>query len=142
MKLGFLLGRDEFSPESKIVSSIKDFERFQSEELQEKIDTLLVFKSETQQCWLVFTSLRMYFVIDDIDKGIIKPLWARDKDNMISNDLINIHLKEESYSKETGKLYFGNMNNSILFTKSLFRSKSISGEVLYLLNKHLLHQND
>jgi hypothetical protein len=142
MKLGFLLGRDEFSPESKIVSSIEEFERFQSEELQEKVDTLLVFKSETQQCWLVFTSLRMYFVIDDIDKGIIKTLWARDKNNIISNDLINIHLKEESYSKETGKLYFGKMNNSILFTKSLFRNKSISGEVLYFLNKHLLHQND
>lgn len=140
MRLGFLLGRDEFSSESKIVNSIKNFERFQNEELQRKVDTLLVFKSEIQQCWLVFTSMRMYFVIDDIDKGIIKPLWARDKDNIVSNGLINVHLKEESFSKETGKLYFGKMNNSILYTKSLFRNKSISGEIIHLLTKHLLHQ--
>ncbi|MFV7477678.1 hypothetical protein ACNPM1_11780 [Enterobacter pseudoroggenkampii] len=140
MRLGFLLGRDEFSSESKIVNSIKNFERFQNEELQRKVDTLLVFKSEIQQCWLVFTSMRMYFVIDDIDKGIIKPLWARDKNNIVSNGLINVHLKEESFSKETGKLYFGKMNNSILYTKSLFRNKSISGEIIHLLTKHLLHQ--
>lgn len=142
MKLGFLLGRNEFSPEQKIVHSIRSFERFQKEELNDKIDSLLVFKSETQQCWLVFTSQRMYFIIDDIDKKIIKPLWARDKENIIEDNRINLHLKEEDYSRETGKLYFGKTNNSILFTKSLFINKSISGLILSLLQKHLLNKDD
>lgn len=142
MKLGFLLGRNEFSPEPKIVHSIRSFERFQKEELNDKIDSLLVFKSETQQCWLVFTSQRMYFIIDDIDKKLIKPLWARDKENIIEDNRINLHLKEENYSRETGKLYFGKTNNSILFTKSLFINKSISGLILSLLQKHLLNKDD
>jgi len=142
MKLGFFLGRNEFSPESKIVHSIRSFERFQKEELNDKIDSLLVFKSETQQCWLVFTSERMYFIIDDIDKKLIKPLWARDKENIVEDNRINLHLKEEDYSRETGKLYFGKINNSILFTKSLFINKSISGLILSLLQKHLLKKDD
>ncbi|HHO3542006.1 TPA: hypothetical protein ACRRGA_003769 [Klebsiella pneumoniae] len=141
MKLGFLLGRNEFSPEPKIVHSIMNFERFQKEELNDKIDSLLVFKSETQQCWLVFTSQRMYFIIDDIDKKLIKPLWARDKENIIEDNRINLHLKEEDFSRETGKLYFGKTNNSILFTKSLFINKSISGLILSLLQKHLLNKD-
>lgn len=138
MKLGFLLGRREFSSESEIINSIKDFERFQPDELLNKVSTLLIFKSEIQQCWLVFTSRRMYFVIDDIDKDIIKTLWARDKENLIVDGKIALHLKEENHSRESGKLYFGKMNNGILFTKSLFRNKSISGTILSLLGKHIL----
>ncbi|EMW0956466.1 TPA: hypothetical protein R6W42_001709 [Citrobacter freundii] len=138
MKLGFLLGRREFSSESEIINSIKDFERFQPDELLNKVSTLLIFKSEIQQCWLVFTSQRMYFVIDDIDKDIIKTLWARDKENLIVDGKIALHLKEENHSRESGKLYFGKMNNGILFTKSLFRNKSISGTILSLLGKHIL----
>lgn len=138
MKLGFLLGRREFSSEPEIINSIKDFERFQPDELLNKVSTLLIFKSEIQQCWLVFTSQRMYFVIDDIDKDIIKTLWARDKENLIVDGKIALHLKEENLSRESGKLYFGKMNNGILFTKSLFRNKSISGTILSLLGKHFL----
>lgn len=139
MKLGFLLGRREFSPESEIIKSVKKFERFQQGELLNTINTLLIFKSETQQCWLVFTSQRMYYVIDDIDKDIIKTLWARDKEKLIIDGQIALHLKEEDYSRESGKLYFGKMNNGILFTKSLFRNKSISGTILSLLEKHILN---
>lgn len=138
MKLGFLLGRREFSSESEIINSIKDFERFQPDELLNKVSTLLIFKSEIQQCWLVFTSQRMYSVIDDIDKNIIKTLWARDKENLIVDGKIALHLKEENHSRESGKLYFGKMNNCILFTKSLFRNKSISGTILSLIGKHIL----
>lgn len=136
MKLGFLLGRRDFCSESKIIDAIKKFSRFQNEELNQAPTALLVFKSETQQCWLVFTSLRMYFVIDDIEKDITKTLWAREKNKLVVNDIGALHLKEEDSSKETGKLFFGNMNNSILFTKSLFRNKSISGVILSLLEKY------
>ncbi|KJV27312.1 hypothetical protein [Pantoea sp. SM3] len=138
MNLEFLLGRKSFSHEKDIIKSISQFEKFQPNELLGKVNSLLIFKSETQQCWLIFTSLRMYFVIDDIDKGLIKVLWAREREKAISNGMINVHLKEESLSKETGKLYFGKMNNSILFTKSLFKNSSISGKVASLLKEHFL----
>lgn len=141
MSLKFLLGRKEFSPENIIVKSICHFERFKSQELQEEVSSLLIFKSEIQQCWLVFTIMRMYFVIDDIDVGVIKVLWARDRENIVTDGSINVHLKEESFSKETGKLYFGKMNNSILFTKSLFKDHSVSGKVISLLQEHFLNDS-
>lgn len=136
MTINFLLGRSEFNSKSKIINSVRDFDRYTNDEKLDCADSLLVFKSETQQCWLVFTSQRMYFIVDDIEKGILKVLWARDKDNLSTEMEVSLHLKEENYSRETGKLFFGKMNNSILFTKSLFVNKSISGTILSLMKKN------
>ncbi|EKF9206601.1 hypothetical protein JG663_15110 [Vibrio cholerae] len=136
--LNFLLGRSSFSNKIQVIESIRGFERFSSDENIKDADALLIFKSDTQQCWLVFTNLRIYFVIDDTEKSILKAMWARDKEKLVSNGRINLHLKDEPYSKATGRLFFGNMNNSILYTKSLFQSISIAGAILALANKHLL----
>lgn len=138
MRLSFLLGRSEFHSESEVINSVKNFERFETVENLDCADSLLVFKSEIQHCWLVFTSKRMYFVVDDVEKKILKVLWARDREKIVSEGRVHLHLKEEGYSTETGKLFFGKTNNSILFTKSLFRNKSISGTITSLLEKHLL----
>ncbi|TOM79811.1 hypothetical protein, partial [Vibrio parahaemolyticus] len=88
----------------------------------------------------VFTNLRMYFVIDDSEQSLLKTLWARDKENIVVNGRVNLHLKEERQSKETGRLYFGKMNNSILYTYSLFSNSSPSGVILALANKHFIDQ--
>ncbi|EHK9063542.1 hypothetical protein HYN76_06445 [Vibrio parahaemolyticus] len=134
----YLLGRSSFNTKDKVIDSIKRFERYDKSELTKAADALLVFKSETQQCWLVFTNLRMYFVVDDVERSVLKALWARDKQNLVISGRVNLHLKEEVHSKETGRLLFGHMNNSILYTKSLFQSISISGAILALANKHFL----
>ncbi len=134
----YLLGRSSFNAKDKVIASIKSFERYNGSELTQDADALLIFKSETQQCWLVFTNLRIYFVIDDTEQSVLKALWAREKENLVINGRISLHLKEETHSKTTGRLLFGNMNNSILYTKSLFQSISISGAILALANKHFL----
>ncbi|MCA3902317.1 hypothetical protein JKP31_13480 [Vibrio vulnificus] len=138
--LNYLLGRSSFKKKEDVINSIQCFERYDHSELSQDTDALLVFKSETQQCWLVFTYLRMYFVIDDSEQSVLKAMWARDKINLVVSERVNLHLKEESHSKTTGRLFFGNMNNSILYTKSLFQSISISGAILALANKHFLGQ--
>ncbi|PMN69685.1 hypothetical protein [Enterovibrio norvegicus] len=137
--LNFLLGRSNFNKKERIIESIQSFDRFSDDEQLEKADALKIFKSETQQCWLVFTHLRMYFVIDDSEKSILKPMWARDRVNIVVQGRIDMHLKEQSYSEATGQLLFGNMNNSVLYTKSLFQSIGIAGTILTLANKHFLH---
>ena len=136
--LNFLLGRSSFSKKDQVISSVRNFEKFEKDERTEDADALLVFKSETQQCWLVFTDLRMYYVLNDTERSLLKPMWARDKENIVIDNRIGLHLKEEKHSKETGKLYFGTMNNSILYTYSLFESTSISGAILALADKHFL----
>ncbi|OBU43756.1 hypothetical protein [Photobacterium damselae] len=134
----FLLGRSNFSKKEQVIESIRDFERYSNKEKIEDADALLIFKSDTQQCWLVFTNLHIYFVLNDIEKSFLKPMWARDKKNIIKNGRINLHLKEDKLSKETGKLYFGNMNNSLLYTYSLFPNTSLAGLIFSLANKHFL----
>ncbi|EGR4191454.1 MULTISPECIES: hypothetical protein [Vibrio] len=138
--LNFLLGRSSFKKKAQVIECIRSFERFNEIENIDEADALLVFKSETQQCWLVFTNLRMYFVIDDSEQSLLKTLWARDKENIVVNGRVNLHLKEERQSKETGRLYFGKMNNSILYTYSLFSNSSPSGVILALANKHFIDQ--
>ncbi|TOO83445.1 hypothetical protein, partial [Vibrio parahaemolyticus] len=102
--LNFLLGRSSFKKKAQVIECIRSFERFNEIENIDEADALLVFKSETQQCWLVFTNLRMYFVIDDSEQSLLKTLWARDKENIVVNGRVNLHLKEERQSKETGRL--------------------------------------
>ncbi|EOB4247330.1 hypothetical protein ACIL2N_003179 [Vibrio metschnikovii] len=138
--LNFLLGRSSFKKKAQVIECIRSFERFNEIENIDEADALLVFKSETQQCWLVFTNLRMYFVIDDSEQSLLKTLWARDKENIVVNGRVNLHLKEVRQSKETGRLYFGKMNNSILYTYSLFSNSSPSGVILALANKHFIEQ--
>ncbi|MDN3628611.1 hypothetical protein [Vibrio lentus] len=138
--LNFLLGRSSFSKKEQVIESIRSFEKFNNNENIEDADTLLLFKSDTQQCWLVFTNLRMYFVLNDTEKSLLKPMWARDKDKMVLNGRINLHLKDERHSNETGKLNFGNMNNGMLYTYSLFNGTSPAGIILTLANKHFLSE--
>lgn len=136
--LNFLLGRSTFKDAPQIIQSVKNFDRYEDSEHLDDADAILIFKSEIQQCWLVFTSLRMYFVVDDSEKGITKAVWARDKQNIIVNGRVSLHIKEEKQSKETGKLLFGKMNNSILYTYALFNSTSPAGLILDLAEKHFL----
>ncbi|MGR5363623.1 hypothetical protein ACPV54_22365 [Vibrio mediterranei] len=136
--LKFLLGRSDFNKKDEVIESVRSFDRFNPQERLEDADALLIFKSDTQQCWLVFTELRMYFVVDDTEQSILKALWARDKENIVVDGRVALHIKSEKYSKETGKIYFGQMNNGILYTLSLFNDVGLPGMILALANKHFI----
>lgn len=138
--LSYLLGRSDFHKKEQVINAVRHFERFDNSEKLENASALLIFKNQTQQCWLVFTNRRFYFVVDDTEKPLLKALWARDKDNLIIDGRVNLHLKEEQYSKETGKLLFGNMNNSLLYTYSLFNGIGIAGTILSLAQKHFVDE--
>lgn len=134
-----ILGRSEFQSSISIKNAITHFDKFdESIEDVASAELLLVFKSKTQQCWLIFTNERIYFVIDDTEQELTKVLWARNKDNIVVDGRIDLHLKERPVSKESGELLFGKMNKGFLFTRSLFQGGSIGGVVLQLAEKHFL----
>jgi len=139
--LNFLLGRSSFHDKETVIESVKLFDRFSDCENTNQASALLIFKSDTQQCWLVFTDHRMYFVVDDSEKQLLKAMWARDRDKLVTGERINLHLKETNHSNTTGKLFFGNMNNSILYTYSLFQGMGISGSIMSLANQHFLNNS-
>lgn len=141
--LNFLLGRSEFKSDREIINTIQVFERFNVQlEKLDSAEAILVFKSETQQAWLVFTSQRFYYVLDDIEEVKTVVSWARDRDKMLEGGRLTLHPKERSISKETGEVLFGKQNHGFMFTKSLFKGTSIGGQILHLANKHFSRESD
>lgn len=135
----FLLGRSDFNDVSDIVETVSKFTKFNDKtENLSLASSLLVFKSQTQQCWLIITSQRIYFVVDDNEVSETKTLWARDRENIVKDGRIDLELKIISQSKESSKLLFGKMNNGFLFTNSLFKDQTITGLILELVSKHFL----
>ncbi|EJI85276.1 hypothetical protein AEST_19330 [Alishewanella aestuarii B11] len=137
-----LLGRRDFYQTEDVIEAVKTYEHFSAEnENLTQAEALLVFKSDVQQCWLIFTSERMYFVIDDSEKNLLKVLWARDRDKSVKDNRIHLDLKSEDLSNKTGKVLIGNMNKGFMYTKSLFAGASITGKILKALNKHFLDES-
>lgn len=134
-----LLGKRDFYSSSEVKKSITRFERYDDKiENFEDSKTLLVFKSDTQQCWLVFSTERMYFVVDDAETDELNALWARDKAKCLVGGRINLHLKTKDKSSSTGVVLFGDMNKGFAYTKSLFESPSITGQIMNNLNLQFL----
>ena len=125
--INFLLGKREFSNQQSITDAIKKSPKFTPEE--SALKSLLVFENDTQKAWLIFTPLRMYYVLDDTEKETPDTLWARDTDKMSINDRISLHIKTKDISKTTGTVHFGNMNKGFMYTKSLFKNSTIDGEI-------------
>lgn len=141
--LNFLLGRSEFKSDNEIIETIQGFVRFDSQlEKLDSAEAMLVFKSETQQAWLVFTSQRFYYVLDDVEDGKTVVSWARDRDKMLEGGRLTLHPKERSISKETGEVLFGKQNHGFMFTKSLFRGGSIGGQILNIASQHFFQESD
>ncbi|WP_281559094.1 hypothetical protein [Thalassomonas sp. RHCl1] len=137
--LNFLLGRSDFKAASDIIESVSTFPQFnERNENLALASSLLVFKSQSQQCWLIFTSQRIYFVVDDNEVSETKTLWARDREKIVKNGRIDLDMKIISQSKESSKLLFGKMNKGFLFTNSLFKDQTITGLILKLVSNHFL----
>lgn len=140
LNLNYLLGRSDFKSTSLVIESVRSFYSFNSKKEDLALaSSLLVFKSQSQQCWLIFTSQQIYFVVDDNEIPETKTLWARECDNFIVNDRINLDMKIVHKSKESSNLLFGKMNKGFLFTNSLFKDITITGLILKLAYKHFLN---
>ena len=140
MKLWEVLrGARPFAEEDEIRESIQKCEYYDPEsERIENASLLLIFSTSSQKSWLVCTSQRLYFVLDDLSYGWPEVRWRRVKDKLVKDGRIIIDLKVEDRSEKTGRLSIGRMNKGFLYTKSLFSESGIKGSIYSLIENQML----
>ncbi len=134
-----LRGARPFAEESEIRDTVRKCQYFEQE--IEKIETaslLLIFSTSSQKSWLVCTSERLYFVLDDLSFGWPEVRWRRVKDKLIRDGRVVIDIKLEDRSKSTGRINIGRMNKGFLYTKSLFSASGIKGSIYSLIENQML----
>jgi hypothetical protein len=137
-----LLGGRSFFKEDGIRQTVKKCSYFvPSTENIDSSDLLLIFKTSTQQTWLVFTEQRVYFVLDDIRQTDPEVRWRRIKDKLVTGNRVAIDLKLEGKSEKTGRINIGRMNKGFFYTKHLFLGSSIKKRIYTLIEKHMLGQS-
>jgi hypothetical protein len=140
MKLWEVLrGARPFADEHEIRESVRKCEYYDPE--AERIETssqLLIFSTSSQKSWLVCTSQRLYFVLDDLSSSGPEIKWRRVKDYLIKDSRVIIDLKLEERSEKTGRVSIGRMNKGFLYTKSLFTEPGIKGSIYSLIKNQLI----
>ena len=139
----FLLGGRGVFTENEIRAAVKKCPYFDS--AIENIDTsdiLMIFKTSSQQSWLVFTEQRVYFVLDDKNETQPDVRWRRVKEKLVADGRVLINLKLEDKSEETGRVNIGKMNKGFLYSKRLFYEVGIKKRIYELITKHMLNQSN
>ena len=143
MKLWEVLrGARPFADEHDIRESVQKCEYYdpKSENIN-SASLLLIFATSNQRSWLVCTSKRLYFVLDDLSFGWPEVRWRRVKDRLITEGRIIIDLKLEDRTEKTGKIYIGRMNKGFLYSKALFLEPGIKGSIYSLIESQMLGSN-
>lgn len=143
MKLWEVLrGARPFAVEQEIREVVNCCQYFESQsEKIEQASLLLIFSTSSQKSWLVCTSKRLYFVLDDLTVKSPEVKWRRIKERLIKEGRIIIDLKIEDQSENTGKVFIGNMNKGFLYTKSLFLEVGIKGSIYSLIKDQMCGQD-
>ena len=144
MKLWEVLrGARPFSDEHEIRESVRKCKYYDKEiERIESSSLLLIFSTSSQKSWLVCTSQRLYFVLDDLSYGWSEVKWRRAKEHLIKDSRIIVDLKLEERSEKTGRLSIGRMNKGFLYTKSLFTESGIKDSISSLIENQMHSSNN
>lgn len=134
-----LLGARPFASGDDILSAVRSCLYFEpKEEDISEADLLLIFQTSSQQSWLVFTSERIYFVLDDIRNSAPQVRWRRVKEKLVDRGRVIIDIKLEDKSDSTGRINIGRMNKGFLYSKHLFVNSNIKGDIYKLIKHHML----
>ncbi len=118
MKISEMLtGARSFFNKEDVIQAVKECAYFDiSTENIDNCDLLLIFKTSSQQSWLVFTEQRIYFVLDDKKQTKPDVLWRRVRDHLVADGRVVINLKLDDKSDRTGRVNIGQMNKGFLYT--------------------------
>jgi len=98
---------------------------------------LIIFETYRQKTWLIATEMRLFCVLDDIEKDIFEVRWQLSKDKLISNDIIIIDIKiNHNYKEQTGLVCFGNNYKNWLYSKKLYPTPELLKESIIQLIKY------
>ena len=144
MKLWEVLrGARPFADKNEIRESVSKCEYYDSTvERIESSSLLLIFSTSSQKSWLVCTSQRLYFVLDDLSYGWPEVKWRRVKDHLVKDGRVIIDLKLDDRSEKTGRVSIGRMNKGFLYTKALFQESGIKGSIYSLIKSQMLNSNN
>ena len=117
----FLLGPGNFRTQDEIKEIVRTDPRFDhSAELFQDLGALLIFKTSTQQTWLVASNMRLYCVLDDIKNRFTQLQWALPRGELVSpaGQLV-VHIRWRDRSASVGLLDIGK-HAGWLYSKRLF----------------------
>lgn len=136
------LGYRDFCSEARIRESIRESKHFNSgNESPPRSSCLLIFRTASQQTWLVTTPVRLYVVLDDIRKEGPKVIRSIPSNSLFHEDGspkmgIKVHSRLHGYSEGIGGLEFENYRN-LLFSHKLFRDATVEERVTELLKERM-----
>lgn len=90
--------------------------------------SLLIFRTSTQQTWLISTPVRLYCILDDRRKADAHIQWS-----MPIGRARSASLRKKDYREKTGMVDIGERKN-YLYTKELFSDSDIISELKELIS--------
>jgi hypothetical protein len=134
----FLLGRGEFKSPSEVIQTVRESPDFdpQNENLT-SAEALLIFQTPKQQTRLVAKGARLYCALDDLRRSFRPVRWSLAAKELMRDGNFAITISARDSNERTGLLNIGDRRNW-LFTKKLFKSRSIEDEVKDLMRRQIV----
>jgi hypothetical protein len=135
----FFLGKVEFKTSDEIIETVRQHRDFDPQhENLDSAEAILIFQTSKQQTWLVATNLRLYCVLDDLEKSSTRVQWSIPIEKIADkNGQLKINVQTRDKTERTGLLDIGERRNW-LFSKKLFASDPIERKIGDLV-AHQLH---
>jgi hypothetical protein len=134
----FFLGKSEFKTSDEIIATVRQHKDFDANsENLETAEAMLIFQTSKQQTWLVVTSLRLYCVLDDLEKSSTRVQWSIPIETIADDQgQFKITIQTRDKTPRTGLLDIGD-RRSWLFSKKLFASEPIEAKIRDLVTHQL-----
>lgn len=123
----FLLGRRTFCPEHKIIEQIERSKNYRDDLVDGSAHALLIFDTSNQHTWMVCSTIRLYFILDDIRKSEPQIQW--------STKQIPPKVSLDTKSERTGVIRLNDRPRGWLYSKRLFAAVPIETQIENLVTK-------
>lgn len=138
--LSSFLGYRDFLTDQEIKKYIMNSKNHSSDENDDEIQSMLIFKTSKQKTWILTSSIRLYCLLDDIRKD--KPLitWSIPKKEIVEDGelILDIRVRNKRDKKHTGLIDFGEKHRWWLYTKKLLGDDNEAGEKIKSFVKETL----
>ena len=129
-----LLGYRSFSSELEIREAVKTSRSHDSSsESSDDASSLLIFETSRQHTWLVATSERVYFILDDVRKPAPQAKRAVPRNDLKVGPDGRIAVNTQPRSTTTGLVDIGLRQRGWLYSKDLFSRRPIEHAIDELL---------
>lgn len=131
-----ILGYRDYSSQRKIRETIKSSVNYRGENI-ESSELVCLFETSKQRTWFVATEKRVYLILDDIRKDIVKVNKSYRFNTIYSNEKLVIKI-DSNYKTLTGRIYFKDSTRGWLYSKSLFPNKIDLHNTINTIMKRLI----